>query len=98
MMYCFNTRTGRICIDHAKCSDCTTIACVDACTRYGAGILTVEEGKPLLNVSLEEAQRRDTECLACEQECELRGKSAIVITLPIDGLDEHREKHGHPTG
>jgi len=98
MTYCFGTRTGQICIDHAKCSACTTKACVDACSRYGAAILMLEDGKPVLNVSLEEAERRDTECLACEQECEVRGKGAIVIVLPINGLDEYRERHGHTAG
>ena len=98
MMYCFGTRTGRICFDHAKCGACTTKACIDACRRYGAAILMLEEGKPVLSVSLEEAERRDTECLACEQECKVRGLAAIVITLPIDGLGDYRERHGHPAG
>lgn len=98
MMYRFSTRTGEICIDHDKCTGCTTIACVDACQRYGVAILTAENGKPVLNVSPEEATRRDTECLACEQECRLHGHRAIVISLPIAGLEEYRESHGHTAG
>jgi hypothetical protein len=97
-MYCFSTRTGQICIDHKRCLACRSTACVDACQRYGIGILESEDGKPVLNVSLEEARRRDTECLACEQECELYGEKALVISLPIAGLEEYREQHGHTAG
>jgi hypothetical protein len=97
-MYCFNTRTGQICIDHAKCSGCKTIACVDACQQYGVGILETKDGKPVLNVPFEEGRRRDTECLACEQECELHGQQAIVISLPVTGLEEYRKRHGHTAG
>lgn len=95
MMYCFSTRTGQVCIDHNKCGGCRTVACVDACQRYGAGILGAENGKPVLKVSLEEAKRRGTECLACEQECAVHGEKAIVISLPIAGLEEYRERHGN---
>jgi hypothetical protein len=98
MMYCFSTRTGQVCIDHDKCDHCRTIACVAACQRHGVGILGAEHGKPVLNVSLEEAKRRDTECLACELECALHGQKAIVVSLPIPGLEEYRERHGYTAG
>jgi hypothetical protein len=98
MTYCFSTRTGEVCIDHDRCRSCRTIACVDACQRYGVGILGVDNGRPVLKVSLEEAKRRDTECLACEQECDLHGQKAIVVSLPIAGLEEYRERHGNTAG
>jgi hypothetical protein len=98
MTYCFNTRTGQVCIDHRKCEGCSTVICVEACHRYGAGILSAHNGKPVLNVPEEEAKRLDTECLACEAECFLRGQQAIVISLPIPGLQEFRKSHGHTAG
>lgn len=96
-MLSLKTRTGSISIDHNKCEGCKSLACVKACSLFGAGILKVERGKPVLNVSAEEARRRDTECLACELECYLRGQQAIVISMPVSGLDEYRRgNHGHP--
>jgi hypothetical protein len=98
MMYCFNTRTGQVCIDHQKCEDCDTLICIEACRRYGAGILSLHNGQAMLNVSAEEAKRLDTECLACEIECFLHGQQAITISLPIAGLQEFRKRHGHTAG
>jgi Fe-S-cluster-containing hydrogenase component 2 len=95
-MYSFETRTGRVSIDHSRCDGCKTLACVKACSLYGAGILRVEKGKPVLSVSLDEAKRRDNECLACEMDCHFHGQRAIVISLPIEGLSElRRTDHGH---
>jgi dissimilatory sulfite reductase (desulfoviridin) alpha/beta subunit len=87
-----------VCIDHDKCRVCRTMACVDACELHGVGILAILNGRPVLTVSLEEAKRRDTECLACELACDLRGNKAIVISLPIAGLQEYRDKHGNTAG
>ena len=98
MTYCFNTRTGQVCIDYRKCEGCSTVICVVACHRYGAGILSTDNGKPVLNVPEEEAKRLDTECLACEAECFLHGQQAIVISLPIPGLQEFRKSYGHTVG
>lgn len=97
MTYCFETRTGQVCFDHAKCDGCDSQACVEACRRVGANILVAEEGLPVLSVARDEARRRDTECLACELACSLRGKQAISILLPIEGLEEFRNLHGNPT-
>ncbi|MBM4429329.1 MAG: hypothetical protein FJ026_03150 [Chloroflexi bacterium] len=95
-MYSFETRTGSISIDHIKCESCKSLACVKACSLYGAGILKVERGKPVLNVTAEEAKRRDTECLACELDCHFRGQQAIVISMPVAGLEEYRRvNRGH---
>ena len=98
MMYCFETRTGQICFDHSKCDGCKTHACVGACQRFGADILKLEGGLPVLSVAPDVARRRDTECLGCEAECLLRGQQAITISLPIPGLQEFRSRHGNPTG
>jgi len=43
-------------------------------------------------VTPEEAKKgRCTECLACELACQFQGNRAIVIDLPIPGLDKATE-------
>jgi succinyl-CoA synthetase beta subunit len=87
--YCFDTFTGKIYIDHSKCSHCRTRGCVPSCK---AGILKLEGDGPVLAVSEEEARRgKCTECLACEIFCKFHEQDAITIHLPIPGLKEYRE-------
>ncbi len=88
--YVFETVTGRILIDHLKCADCQTKGCVPACTPK---ILKVEDGKPMLAVSVDDAKKgKCTECLACEIFCKFQEQDAIVVHLPIPGLKEYRDK------
>lgn len=88
--YSFKTMTGEIWIDHRKCPKCKTKACVEACK---AEILKLEDEKPVLSVSREEAQKgKCTECLACEIFCTFHEQDAIFTHLPIPGLKEYREK------
>jgi len=88
--YAFETMTGRLSIDHSRCSGCRSKGCVEACA---AKILKLEAGKPILAVSEEEARRgKCTECLACEIFCTFHEQKAMVIELPIPGLKEYREK------
>lgn len=98
-MYKFEFRTGKVSIDHGKCTNCTTYACVKACSLYGSGILRVEEGKPVLAIGADEAKRLCIECLACEHDCLFEGQKAITIVLPIPGLDElRRGERGDTSG
>ncbi len=88
--YSFKTLTGRVYINHSLCARCEARPCVEACTY---GVLKVEEGKPVLAISEEDAAKgKCTECLACELACYLEGERAIHIDLPIPGLKEYREK------
>jgi len=88
--YVFETVTGRLSFDHAKCPDCKTKGCVPACAPK---ILKLEDGKPVLAVSVEDARKgKCTECLACEIFCKFHERDAIVVHLPIPGLREYREK------
>ncbi len=88
--YSFETLTGKISIDHNKCQDCNTKGCIEACK---AGILKLENGKPVLSVSREEAKKgKCTESLACEIFCTFHEQDAIFIHLPIPGLKEYRAK------
>ncbi len=86
----FEERTIKVMIDTDKCPDCTTKACIEACKVYSRGILQLNDGKPSVShLSSEEVKRRGTECLGCEYECWQRGNSAILIEVPIKGLDEY---------
>lgn len=89
--YHFDTITGQLWIGHQRCGACAAKPCVDACT---AKILKFdEEGKPVLNVTSQEAKRgRCTECLACELACSFHGHGGIRIDLPIPGLEKAMEE------
>ncbi|MEM2901665.1 MAG: hypothetical protein QXO32_02890 [Candidatus Bathyarchaeia archaeon] len=83
-LYEFNSRTGRITINHDECLACESHACVKACKQYGSGILKIESGKPILSITREEAEKGGcVECLSCEYECWFKGRKAIVIDLPL---------------
>lgn len=87
--YGFAIPTGRLTIDHALCAACVSKGCVGACS---AGILKLEEGRPVLAVAAEEARKgKCTECLACEIHCRYHELAALSIRLPIPGLDEYRK-------
>lgn len=88
--YAFDIRTGTITFDHAKCAHCETKICVQACVPQ---ILKLENDLPVLAITREEAQRGGCiECLACEVECWFHGQNGARIDLPIEGLDEYRQK------
>jgi succinyl-CoA synthetase beta subunit len=91
--YTFSTPTGEITYDHAVCAHCESKACVSSCVPQ---ILKLsEDGLPVLNVTLEEAQRgRCTECLACEVDCRALGAGGGHVLLPVPGLDEYRRTRG----
>lgn len=86
----FESLTGKVVIDYSICDDCDRYECVKACSLYGRGILRVQDGRPVLTISQDEAKRRCIECLACEIQCLLKANGAIKIELPIMGLDEYR--------
>jgi len=91
--YAFETVTGgTVILDHAVCATCESKVCVKECVPQ---ILTLnEEGCPVLNVPLEEAEKgRCIECLACDVECYFRGAGGGYVELSIPGLEECRHRH-----
>jgi len=87
----FAERTITVCIDTAACGACATKACVAACETYSRGILRLSDGLPSVeHLTPSEVARKGTECLACEYECRVRGKGALSIEVPIEGLDAYR--------
>ena len=84
--YSFETITGKVTYDHDLCLRCDSKICIGKCVPQ---ILKLEEGKPVLNISLEEAKKgKCTECLACEVECYFHGNKGGSVDLPIAGLQE----------
>lgn len=86
----FESLTGKVTIDYSTCDNCDRYECVKACSLYGRGILRVQDGRPVLTISQNEAKRRCIECLGCEIQCLLKANGAIKIELPILGLDEYK--------
>lgn len=87
-LYTFESPTGTVGYDHAICDTCESKVCVKTCVRQ---ILKLENGRPVLNVSREDAKRgRCVECLACEVECHFEGAGGGYVDLPIPGLEEYR--------
>jgi len=87
--YTFESPTGTVTYDHAVCDTCESKVCVKTCVRQ---ILKLENGRPVLNVSREDAKRgRCVECLACEIECHVEGAGGGYVDLPIPGLEEYRK-------
>ncbi len=80
----FKTRTATITIDLDGCiaPECG-FACVKACRLYGRGVLKIENGKPAMAMTLEEAYRVDNECLACEIHCMWFGSGVIKVDVPL---------------
>lgn len=92
----FASRTGRVIIEDSKCPDCDTYACVKACSLYGRFLyrINLKEGKPEFAYNKEDLKRLCIECLACEQECYLRGLNAITILLPMPELEQYKKHVG----
>ena len=87
--YSFESPTGTVTYDHAVCDTCESKVCVNTCVRK---ILQLEDGRPVLNISREDAKRgRCIECLACEVECHFEGQGGGYVDLPIPGLEEYRQ-------
>lgn len=93
-IYEFPFRTGKTIIDYEKCKSCQNYACVKACSLFGANLFRIEDSKPVLIPSLEEAKRRCIECLACELYCQASGNKGLKVVLDMFGLDQYRHKIG----
>lgn len=93
-VYEFPFRTGKVMIDNEKCQSCESYACIKACSLFGGNLLRIQDGKPVLIPSPEEAKRRCIEDLTCELYCQAYGNKGLKIVLDMFGLDEYRHKIG----
>ena len=88
----FKVRSGglvSIALEH--CVECATRPCLEVC-RVQGGPLVLDEVRlvPSLRWSLEEIERGGcVECLGCELDCELLGRRAVSVQLPLKGFDEY---------
>jgi len=83
--YEFESMTGKVQFQYDLCAQCSSKICIEACQT---GILKLENGKPVLAVTEEEAKKgKCTECLACELECRMHGSKGCYVLLPIENLD-----------
>jgi len=81
-------------IDLEICDDCATKACIKACNQPFMGeVLKLEGGRPSLAKSPAEIERGGcTDCVACELDCELYGKGALSIQVPMPDLGRYLEE------
>ena len=93
-LYSFPFRTGEITIDYKKCATCKSYACVKADSLFGTGILRIQDRRPVLTTSAEDAKRVCNECLTCELYCKSHGNGGLRIRLDMFGLDEYRARKG----
>jgi len=93
-MFEFSEKSLKVKIDTDKCDSCESKACVKACRKYARGILSLDtKGRVWIDgLTDDEVLRLGTECLACEYACKFYGNDAILIEVPIIGLDEYLEK------
>jgi len=86
--YEFSTVTGgTVSFDYSRCDQCQDKVCITDCQP---GILKLDDGRPVLNITPQEAAKgKCTECLACEVECARRGNGGGRVLLPIPGLDDY---------
>ena len=94
VIYEFPFRTGKVVIDYVKCQSCENYACVKACSLFGVNLFRIQDGKPVLITSPEEAERRCIEDLTCELYCQAYGNKGLKTVLDMFGLEEYRHKIG----
>jgi Fe-S-cluster-containing dehydrogenase component len=94
-MYIIREKSIIISIDTEKCVTCVSKACVEACRKYARGLLVLDGGVPSAeHLSKAEMLRLGTECLACEYACAAKGREAVTIEVPIEGISEYLHKRG----
>ena len=86
----FEIFTGKVVIDLERCIRCQTKACVEACT---ARIFKRDRDSIALNMDEEKIRRGGcTETMACELECQRRGKGGLHLVLPMPEFDRYVEE------
>jgi Fe-S-cluster-containing dehydrogenase component len=95
----FKVRSGgTVTIALDQCVECETKACLAVCEVQG-GPLVLDEGRdvPGLRRSLTEIERGGcVECMGCELDCELYGRQAVTIDLPLERFDEYLNSLAEP--
>ncbi len=84
--YSFSISGGTVWIDHNGCDPQTTVVVIE----HSSDLLKDAEGKPVLAVSADEIENKDSELIALEVECRRAGKPVVFVDLPIKGIDRSR--------
>ncbi len=95
----FNVRSrGTVLIDLRECKLCKSKVCISVCRSQGGPlVLDAERGVPAVKSPLDEIERGGcVECLGCELDCELHGRKAVTITLPMERFEEYLNTQGEP--
>lgn len=98
-MLAFEVRSGgRITIDLRQCTECATKACVEVCRVQGGPlVLDGRQDVPSLRWSSEEIEKGGcVECLGCELDCDLYGRQAIKISLPLEWFEDYLDSLAEP--
>lgn len=86
----FEIMTGRIVIDLERCEECETKACIEACS---SNIFRREGHRVALNMARDLIKKGGcTETMACELECQLRGRGGLRVILPMPEYDRFIEE------
>jgi succinyl-CoA synthetase beta subunit len=96
----FETRCTKVRIHYDRCEPAQRktanpqcgFACVKADRMYDRNILRIENHRPILAVSKEEAKRASNESLSWEYACDRTKNEAIRILVPFPGLKEYRKR------
>jgi hypothetical protein len=82
---------GTVRIELAECKMCDSKACIRVCMSQGGPlVLDAEQGVPALKWPVAQIEHGGcVECLGCELDCELHGRKAVSITLPMERLEEY---------
>jgi hypothetical protein len=83
---------GSVTIDLARCTSCTTKACISACNvpNLGSALTQGDDGLPKLAITPERAaQGGCIECLACDLACQADGLGALTFALPTPEIDAY---------
>ncbi len=84
--YHFAVAGGTLWIDHDRCDPQTTALVIE----HSSGLLNDADGKPVLAVSADEIENKDSELIALEIECRRARKPVVFVDLPIQGIDTPR--------
>lgn len=96
----FKVRSGgTVSIDLRECVKCDSKACLAVCeSQWGPLVLDAERSVPAVKWPFEEIERGGcVECLGCELDCNLHGRKAISITLPIERFEDYLNALSEPT-
>lgn len=96
----FKTKCTKVTIDYAKCEPAKKntsnpkcgFACIKADRLYDRNILRIDNNKPVLALSADEAKNRSNESLSWEYACSVTGNNAIQIAVSFPELDVYCEK------